>query len=68
MLLTVDIVFIGTRTIDIPLLKVLVGNPSLLEVKLESYFDDTDSYSIEVFVDSKSLRQVRFSFNYKNVC
>uniref|UniRef100_A0A8C0C366 Cation channel sperm associated auxiliary subunit beta n=1 Tax=Balaenoptera musculus TaxID=9771 RepID=A0A8C0C366_BALMU len=31
----------GVQTLEIPLLKVVVGNPNLLEVKVEGYFDVT---------------------------
>uniref|UniRef100_A0A8B9XXI0 Cation channel sperm associated auxiliary subunit beta n=1 Tax=Bos mutus grunniens TaxID=30521 RepID=A0A8B9XXI0_BOSMU len=30
------------KTLEIPLLQVIVGNPNLLEVKVEGYFDETD--------------------------
>lgn len=47
--------------LEIPLLKVIVGNPNLLEVKAEGSFDDTDSYRVEISAASKVLRHVRFS-------
>ncbi|KAI5937037.1 Cation channel sperm-associated protein subunit beta [Manis javanica] len=46
----------GIRTLEIPLLKVIVGNPNLLEVKAEGSFDDTDSYQVEISAASKVLR------------
>ncbi|XP_059771801.1 cation channel sperm-associated auxiliary subunit beta [Balaenoptera ricei] len=47
----------GVQTLEIPLLKVVVGNPNLLEVKVEGYFDGTDSYLMEISAASKTLRQ-----------
>ncbi|XP_058150896.2 cation channel sperm-associated auxiliary subunit beta [Dasypus novemcinctus] len=47
----------GERTLEVPLLKVLVGNPALLEVKAKGSFDNTDSYLMEIFIASKDLRQ-----------
>lgn len=60
-MLTLVFVSIGVRTLEIPLLKVIVGNPNLLEVKAKGYFDDTDSYLMEISAASKTLRQVRLS-------
>ncbi|XP_053459622.1 cation channel sperm-associated auxiliary subunit beta [Nycticebus coucang] len=45
------------RTPEVPLLKVLTGNPTLLEVKAEGTFDDTNSYLIKISAASKILRQ-----------
>ncbi|XP_027787287.2 cation channel sperm-associated auxiliary subunit beta [Marmota flaviventris] len=45
------------QIIDYPLVEVSVGNPMLLEVKVEGAFDDTNSYLVEISVTSKSLRQ-----------
>ncbi|KAM6171902.1 cation channel sperm-associated auxiliary subunit beta [Erethizon dorsatum] len=47
----------GLKTLQIPTLKVLVGNPELLEVKVEGSFDDADSYLMKISVTSKSFRQ-----------
>ncbi|XP_073751879.1 cation channel sperm-associated auxiliary subunit beta isoform X4 [Callorhinus ursinus] len=47
----------GVRTLEIPLLKVIVGNANLLEVKAEGSFDDTDSYIMKISAASKALRQ-----------
>ncbi|XP_077764630.1 cation channel sperm-associated auxiliary subunit beta isoform X1 [Canis aureus] len=47
----------GVRTLEIPLLKVIVGNANLLEVKVEGSFDDTDSYLMKISGASKALRQ-----------
>ncbi|XP_076979473.1 cation channel sperm-associated auxiliary subunit beta isoform X2 [Tamandua tetradactyla] len=47
----------GVRTLEVPLLKVIVGNPTLLEIKAEGSFDNTDSYLMEISVASKDLRQ-----------
>ncbi|XP_045663561.1 cation channel sperm-associated protein subunit beta isoform X2 [Ursus americanus] len=47
----------GVRTLEIPLLKVIVGNANLLEVKAEGSFDDTDSYVMKISAASKALRQ-----------
>ncbi|CAK7316939.1 Cation channel sperm-associated auxiliary subunit beta [Vulpes lagopus] len=50
----------GVRSLEIPLLKVIVGNANLLEVKVEGSFDDTDSYLMKISGASKALRQVEF--------
>ncbi|EHB02611.1 Cation channel sperm-associated protein subunit beta [Heterocephalus glaber] len=47
----------GLKTLQVPTLKVLVGNPELLEVKVEGSFDDADSYLMKISVTSKSFRQ-----------
>ncbi|XP_069349188.1 cation channel sperm-associated auxiliary subunit beta [Eulemur rufifrons] len=47
----------GLRMLEVPLLKVLVGNPTLLEVKAHGTFDDTDSYLMKISVASKALHQ-----------
>ncbi|XP_019497842.1 PREDICTED: cation channel sperm-associated protein subunit beta [Hipposideros armiger] len=47
----------GIRTLEIPLLKVIVGNPTLLEVNAEGFFDDTDSYLMKISAASKALHQ-----------
>ncbi|XP_008568594.1 PREDICTED: cation channel sperm-associated protein subunit beta-like [Galeopterus variegatus] len=50
----------GARTLEIPLLKVIVGNPTLLEVKAEDSFDNTESYIMEISVASKVLRKINY--------
>ena len=60
-MLTLGFVSIVLTTLKIPLLQVIVGNPNLLEVKVEGYFDETDSYIMEVSTASKTLHQVNFS-------
>lgn len=62
---TLGFVSKGVQTLEIPLLKVVVGNPNLLEVKVEGHFDDTDSYLMEISAASKTLRQVSFSLIIK---
>ncbi|ELK01138.1 Cation channel sperm-associated protein subunit beta [Pteropus alecto] len=47
----------GVRTLEIPLLKVIVGNPTLLEVKAKGSFDDTYSYLMEVSAASTAFQQ-----------
>ncbi|KFO18277.1 Cation channel sperm-associated protein subunit beta [Fukomys damarensis] len=47
----------GLNTLQVPTLKVVVGNPELLEVKAEGSFDDADSYLMKISVASKSFRQ-----------
>ncbi|XP_069853824.1 cation channel sperm-associated auxiliary subunit beta-like isoform X1 [Dipodomys merriami] len=47
----------GIRTLDMPLIKVLVGNPNLLDVSVNGSFDNTDSYSIDISVTSRSVYQ-----------
>ncbi|KAM7158738.1 cation channel sperm-associated auxiliary subunit beta [Molossus nigricans] len=47
----------GFRTLEIPLLKVIVGNPALLEVKAEGSFDNIDSYLMEISVASNAVLQ-----------
>lgn len=59
LILTIGLISIGDPTLEIPLLKVIVGNPTLLEVKAEGFFDYTDSYLMEISATSKALRQVR---------
>ncbi|KAI4535248.1 hypothetical protein MG293_014474 [Ovis ammon polii] len=51
-------------TLKIPLLQVIVGNPNLLEVKVEGYFDETDSYIMEVSTASKTLHQGSTSLEF----
>ncbi|KAG8514283.1 Cation channel sperm-associated protein subunit beta [Galemys pyrenaicus] len=46
-----------TRILEIPLLKVIIGNPNLLAFKAEGSFDDTDSYIMEISAASKDLHQ-----------
>ncbi|XP_051682082.2 cation channel sperm-associated auxiliary subunit beta isoform X1 [Oryctolagus cuniculus] len=47
----------GLRTLETPLVEVLVGDPTLLEVKAKGIFDDADSYIMEISVVSRALRQ-----------
>ncbi|XP_070105502.1 cation channel sperm-associated auxiliary subunit beta isoform X5 [Equus caballus] len=47
----------GIQILEAPLLTVIVGSPTLLEVKAEGAFDDTDSYTLEISAASKGLRQ-----------
>ncbi|KAM4853789.1 cation channel sperm-associated auxiliary subunit beta-like [Thomomys bottae] len=47
----------GIRILEIPLLKVLVGNPNLLDVTVNGSFDNTDTYSMDISVTSRSLLQ-----------
>uniref|UniRef100_A0A6I8NMW0 Cation channel sperm associated auxiliary subunit beta n=1 Tax=Ornithorhynchus anatinus TaxID=9258 RepID=A0A6I8NMW0_ORNAN len=42
---------------QMPLLDVIVGNPTLLEVKTKQYWDDIDSYTMEIYVKSKFLQK-----------
>ncbi|XP_063097067.1 cation channel sperm-associated auxiliary subunit beta [Cavia porcellus] len=45
------------KTLQVPTLKVLVGNPKLLEIKVEGSFDDADSYLMKISVSSKTFHQ-----------
>ncbi|XP_021562086.1 cation channel sperm-associated protein subunit beta [Carlito syrichta] len=47
----------GLRVIEAPLLEVLVGNPTLLDVKARGTFDDTDSYLVTISVASEFTQQ-----------
>nr|XP_023402414.1 LOW QUALITY PROTEIN: cation channel sperm-associated protein subunit beta [Loxodonta africana] len=47
----------GFQMLDVPPVKVLVGNPSLLDVRAEGFFDDTGSYLLNITLSSKILRQ-----------
>ncbi|XP_013372598.1 PREDICTED: cation channel sperm-associated protein subunit beta isoform X2 [Chinchilla lanigera] len=47
----------GLKARQVPTLKVLVGNPELLEVKVEGSFDYADNYLMKISVTSKSFRQ-----------
>ncbi|KAF6350912.1 cation channel sperm associated auxiliary subunit beta [Rhinolophus ferrumequinum] len=47
----------GVRTLEIPLLKVIVGNPTLMEFEAEGSFDDAGSYLMEISIASKTLQQ-----------
>ncbi|XP_038603486.1 cation channel sperm-associated protein subunit beta isoform X2 [Tachyglossus aculeatus] len=42
---------------QMPLLDVIVGNPTLLEVNTKQYWDDIDSYTMEISVKSKFLQK-----------
>ena len=59
-MLTLGFISIVLRLLEIPLLQVIVGNPNLLEVKVEGYFDESDNYIMEVSTASKTLHQVNF--------
>nr|XP_020731646.1 cation channel sperm-associated protein subunit beta isoform X2 [Odocoileus virginianus texanus]XP_020731647.1 cation channel sperm-associated protein subunit beta isoform X2 [Odocoileus virginianus texanus]XP_020731648.1 cation channel sperm-associated protein subunit beta isoform X2 [Odocoileus virginianus texanus]XP_020731649.1 cation channel sperm-associated protein subunit beta isoform X2 [Odocoileus virginianus texanus] len=52
------------RLLEIPLLQVIVGNPNLLEVEVEGYFDESDSYIMEVSTASKTLHQGSTSLEF----
>ncbi|XP_052594218.1 cation channel sperm-associated auxiliary subunit beta-like [Peromyscus californicus insignis] len=43
----------GMKLLQVPPVIVVVGNPALLEVKTEGYFDVTDSYNLNAHVASK---------------
>lgn len=58
---TISLVSIGTQILGRPLVKIIVGNPAVLEVNAEGSFDDADNYLMKVSVASKSMIQVRFS-------
>lgn len=60
-------VSIGMRILHIPPVGVIVGNPALLEVTTEGYFDITDSYHMKVHIASKFFQKVRGFFNYKTI-
>ncbi|XP_058511292.1 cation channel sperm-associated auxiliary subunit beta [Ochotona princeps] len=45
------------QTLEAPLLDVFIGDPTLLDVKINGLFDETDSYIAEISVASKTLRQ-----------
>ncbi|CAH6849192.1 Catsperb [Phodopus roborovskii] len=47
----------GMRVLHVPPVSVVVGNPALLEVKTEGYFDITDSYHMKVHIASKFFRK-----------
>ncbi|KAM8780218.1 cation channel sperm-associated auxiliary subunit beta [Rhynchonycteris naso] len=47
----------GIRIREVPLLKIIVGNPNLLEVRAEGIFDYTDSYILDISLTSKTLAQ-----------
>ncbi|KAK1339430.1 hypothetical protein QTO34_020113 [Cnephaeus nilssonii] len=47
----------GVRTLEVPLLKVIVGNPTLLDVKAKGSFDDTDRFLMEISATSTALHQ-----------
>ncbi|ELW55798.1 Cation channel sperm-associated protein subunit beta [Tupaia chinensis] len=54
----------GMHLSEVPLLNVAVGNPTLLEVKAEGYFDDADSYVMEINIASKVLLQGSSSLSF----
>ncbi|XP_076407385.1 cation channel sperm-associated auxiliary subunit beta-like isoform X2 [Peromyscus maniculatus bairdii] len=43
----------GMKLLQVPPVTVVVGNPALLEVKTEGYYDATDSYHLNALVSSK---------------
>ncbi|EGW07554.1 Cation channel sperm-associated protein subunit beta [Cricetulus griseus] len=47
----------GMRILHIPPVGVIVGNPALLEVTTEGYFDITDSYHMKVHIASKFFQK-----------
>ncbi|XP_054422951.1 cation channel sperm-associated auxiliary subunit beta [Pteronotus mesoamericanus] len=47
----------GVQKPAIPLLKIIVGNPTVLDVKAEGSFDEADSYIMEITVASNALLQ-----------
>ncbi|XP_005871281.1 PREDICTED: cation channel sperm-associated protein subunit beta [Myotis brandtii] len=47
----------GAHTLEVPLLKVIVGNPNLLDVKVKGSFDNTDRYLMEISAASKTFLQ-----------
>ncbi|XP_049626681.1 cation channel sperm-associated auxiliary subunit beta [Suncus etruscus] len=47
----------GDDRIEIPQLKVIVGNPHMLQFESKSYFDEAESYILQVTVTSKAFRQ-----------
>ncbi|XP_066132762.1 cation channel sperm-associated auxiliary subunit beta [Saccopteryx bilineata] len=47
----------GIRIREVPLLKIIVGNPNLLDVQAEGIFDYTDSYILDISITSKTLTQ-----------
>ncbi|XP_051052436.1 cation channel sperm-associated auxiliary subunit beta-like [Phodopus roborovskii] len=47
----------GMKILHVPPVSVVVGNPTLLEVKTEGYFDITDSYHMKVHIASKFFRK-----------
>ncbi|ELK36964.1 Cation channel sperm-associated protein subunit beta [Myotis davidii] len=47
----------GAHTLEVPLLKAIVGNPNLLDVKVKGSFDNTDRYIMEISAASKTFLQ-----------
>ncbi|KAM5338941.1 cation channel sperm-associated auxiliary subunit beta [Glossophaga mutica] len=47
----------GSQILNQPLVKIIVGNPAVLEVKAEGSFDVADNYLMKISVASKSLLQ-----------
>lgn len=52
----------GLRTIEVPPVIVVVGNPSILNVKVEGRFDFVDSYHLKIEVASNYFQKVREFF------
>ncbi|XP_036986023.2 cation channel sperm-associated auxiliary subunit beta [Artibeus jamaicensis] len=47
----------GSQIPELPLVKIIVGNPTVLEVKAEGSFDVADNYLMKISVASKALLQ-----------
>ncbi|KAF6129148.1 cation channel sperm associated auxiliary subunit beta [Phyllostomus discolor] len=47
----------GTQIIGLPLVKIIVGNPTVLQVKVEGSFDDADNYLMKISVASQYMLQ-----------
>ncbi|XP_076407370.1 cation channel sperm-associated auxiliary subunit beta-like isoform X3 [Peromyscus maniculatus bairdii] len=47
----------GMKLLQVPPVIVVVGNPALLEVKTEGYYDVTDSYHLKVHIASKFFQK-----------
>nr|KAF6287199.1 cation channel sperm associated auxiliary subunit beta [Pipistrellus kuhlii] len=47
----------GARTLEAPLLKVIVGNPNLLDITAKGSFDNTDRFLMEISAASTVLHQ-----------
>ncbi|XP_015282591.1 PREDICTED: cation channel sperm-associated protein subunit beta-like [Gekko japonicus] len=48
---------------QMPLMEVIVGKPNLLDVDTEDYWDDTDSYTIQLHVQSRFFEQGKTSIS-----
>ncbi|KAF6129147.1 cation channel sperm associated auxiliary subunit beta [Phyllostomus discolor] len=47
----------STQIIGLPLVKIIVGNPTVLQVKVEGSFDDADNYLMKISVASQYMLQ-----------